>query len=269
MTNENDTDPLTAPPPRDETDPNYAGRTGERVSYGAISRPGLEPHVQTDPNFLTALKETEAAGAPHAVPLPPVAIVEVAKPLAGKNDSIDELIDNLQLDAPMPKKAVSSALPKAAVPTKALPPVIVDVKTEPPAHRKKGRVDNSTVVTPAGLELKTQRWVTGGIAVAVGLGILIWMINWSNGPSRKVEEPEVTTTEAQHPPPPPMLTNVPPPVAASTVVVVDPAASALPNAAPSDVPRAKPATTKPVPIQSATAPTPTKKPSSSDLLTGH
>src|SRR6185312_14710046 len=32
MTNENDTDPLTSPP-REETDPNYPGRTGERVSY--------------------------------------------------------------------------------------------------------------------------------------------------------------------------------------------------------------------------------------------
>ncbi|MEO6419665.1 MAG: hypothetical protein ABIP39_09680, partial [Polyangiaceae bacterium] len=230
MTNENDTDPLNAPPPRDETDPNYPGRPGERVSYGSVSRPGIEPNVRTDPNFLTALKETEAQGVPHAhaVPLPPVAIAEAPKAPPGKNDSIDELIDGLPLDAPMPKKSGSSALPKAAVPSAPLPPVMVDVKTEPPAHRKKGRVDNSTVVTPAGLELKTQRWMTAGVAVAIGLAVLVWMINWSAGPSRKVEEPEITTTERQHPvtPPPPMLTNVPPPVAAPVVVEHAPSESA-------------------------------------------
>lgn len=225
MTNENDTDPLTMPP-REETDPNYPGRNGERVSYGAVMpRAGSDAIVQTDPNFLTAPKEP-------SVPQPSVVIARVPMPPPGTNDSIDELIDGLPIDAALPKKTASAALPKAAVPSKLLPPVIVDVKTEPPQHRK-ARVDNSTVVTPAGLELKTQRWVTAGIAVAIGLGILLWMINWSAGPSRVVQEPEITTTEAQH------AVKLPP-VATMTAVTAPPQISvpAIPvvvESEPSDI----------------------------------
>jgi hypothetical protein len=223
MTNENDTDPLTTPP-REETDPNYPGRTGDRISYGAVGHAGSEAIVGTDPNFLTALKEP-------SVPQPPVVIAEASMPPVGENDSIDELLDGLPLDAALPKKASSAALAKAAVPSKLLPPVILDVKTEPPQLRK-ARVDNSTVVTPAGLELKTQRWVTAGIAVAIGVGILVWAINWSAGPSRRVEEPEITTTEAVHPvklPPAATMTAVAPPPRVTMPEIVENAPTESPS----------------------------------------